>query len=90
MRNPSLESVEKGDSFVGGHSGTLNHGFAYESHVLKVGEMGMRFGQPDRIITVCVRSINMDGSVRHEELGWMRLHGFKQVLDLSNVHLVDA
>ena len=65
MRNPSLESVEKGDSFVGGHSGTLNHGFAYESHVLKVGEMGMRFGQPDRIITVCVRSINMDGSVRH-------------------------
>lgn len=27
---------------------------------------------------------------RHEELGRMRLQGFKQVVHLSDVHLVDA
>ena len=53
---PSLLEVSKGDKFVSPY-------MQYESIVLKVGDVQKRFGQDDRILTVCVRSLNVDGSV---------------------------
>lgn len=56
MNNPQLHEVSKGDKFVSPY-------MQYESIVLKVGEIGKRFGHDDRILTVCVRSLNVDGSI---------------------------
>ena len=64
MINPSLNDVAKGDKFIGGHVGTMKNGFAYESVVLDVEDIRKRFSKDDRIVTVCVRSINLDGTVR--------------------------
>ena len=64
MDNPSMERVVEGDKFIGGNFATVTSGFAYESVVLKVYPIEKRFGNDDRIVEVCVRSINLDGSVR--------------------------
>ena len=63
MHNPSLQNVEKGDKFIGGSFSTARSGFIYESFVLDVGQLEKRFGKDDRIITVCVRSVGLDGEV---------------------------
>lgn len=65
MHNPTLSQVAKGDKFIGGHTGTAKEGFMYESFVLDVGDMQKRFGKDDRIVTVCVRSVGLDGVVRN-------------------------
>jgi ACT domain-containing protein len=56
MFNPNLQAVAKGDRFISAYA-------KYESVVLKVGDIEQRFGQDDRILTVCVRSLNIDGSI---------------------------
>ena len=74
MINPTLDTVSVGDKFIGGNIGTIKNGFAYESFVLKVQPISMRYGKDDRILQVCVRSVNLDGSVRnvidHSKLIW--------------------
>lgn len=54
--NPSYDTVKVGDTYLGGHSGTFAAGFMYVSTVLAVGEIGTRFGNPDRIVTVRIES----------------------------------
>jgi hypothetical protein len=73
MINPDLDQVAKGDKFFG-NPATLCHGFAYESFVLKVGPVQKRFGQDDRLVTVVIRSVDLDGNpkniIDHEKLMW--------------------
>ena len=54
--NPSYDQVQIGDQYMGGNSGTFTAGFMYISTVLSVDEIGTRFGNPDRIVTVRVES----------------------------------
>ena len=54
--NPSYDQVQIGDQYMGGNSGTFTSGFMYISTVLAVDEIGIRFGNPDRIVTVRVES----------------------------------
>ena len=63
MHSPSLQGVEKGDKFIGGSVSTARNGFMYESFVLDVGPLEKRFGKDDRIITVCVRSVGINGEI---------------------------
>ena len=65
MNNPTLEQVEKGDKFIGGNLDTLLAGFAYESVVLDAEDIRRRFGKDDRIVTVRIRSVDLDGNERH-------------------------
>ena len=72
--NPQLENVVPGDVFVSFNSATLQYGFSYEATVIRADTIMKRFGCDDRILTVCVHSVNLETGAKtvvdYEKLIW--------------------
>ena len=55
-QNPSIEDVTVGDTFTSSVQMSGGNAWMYTSYVLKVLPIELRFGEPDRIVTVTIRS----------------------------------